>query len=116
MSRIRLILEGEFADTEGLCEQVAMHLEPLGDVRVVKMVDVLAGCGVCRHGVPVEGSFYTKVRCGSKGAECVREATDHCMRFVRLDVMDKRVLADPVLALEYERRIDKFNRLVKQER
>ena len=49
MSRIRLILEGEFAVTEGLCEQVAMHLEPLGDVRVVKMVDVLAGCGVCRY-------------------------------------------------------------------
>ena len=119
MSRIRLILEGEFPDRlglEGLSEQVAMYLEPLGDVRVLKAVDVLAGCGVCRNGVPVEGSFYTQVKCTSRGAECVRDAVDHCMRFARLDIMDKRVRDDPVLALEYERRIEKFNRMVQQER
>jgi hypothetical protein len=116
MSRYRLILEGEFPDTEGLCERVAMCLEPLGDVRVVKVLDLLAGCGVCQHGIPVEGSFYTKVKCNSRGAECVRDATDHCMRFVRLNIMDRSVLSDAKIAKEYERRIEKFNRLVAQDR
>ena len=117
MSRYRLIFDGEFPSelgARGVGEAVAMRLEDMGDVRLVKVYNCLAGCLVCQHGEPVEGSFYGRVRCLSCGG--MREPTDHCMRFVQLDVMDKRLLRDPQLAAEVERRIDKFNRLVQQDR
>ena len=119
MSRYRLIFEGEFREelgAEGIGEAVAMRLEDVGDVRLVKVYNCLAGCGICQHGEPVAGSFYTRILCRSRGMEGERDATDHCMRFVQIDVMDKRVVRDPALSAEVARRIDKFNRLVQQDR
>lgn len=112
MSRYRLILEGEFDERLGVVgvgEQVAMRLEDLGDLRVVGVYNILAGCLICQHGEPVEGSGYGKVMCRSRGMEHLRFPTDHCMRFVQIRLWDCR---DSAQREEYERRLKKFNRLV----
>ena len=119
MSRYRLIFEGEFDErfgVIGVAERVAMRLEDMGDVRLVKVYNCMAGCLICQHGEPVEGSFYGRVMCRVRGQEHERGPTDHCMRFVRLNILDSQVLHDSVLAAEYERRITKFNKLVRQDR
>ena len=119
MSRYRLIFEGEFDEglgVIGVAERVAMRLEDMGDVRLVKVYNCMAGCLICQHGEPVEGSFYGRVMCRVRGQEHERQPTDHCMRFVRLNILDPQVFHDSVLAAEYERRITKFNKLVGQDR
>ena len=113
--RYRLIFDGEFdidGGAEGLSELIASRVEDLGDLRLVKVYACTAGCLICRHGKPVEGSFYGRVLCTSKGQE--REATDHCMRFCLLNTKDISVLRNKELSAEYDRRIDKFNKLVSQ--
>ena len=117
MSRYRLILEGEFDERLGVAgvgEQVAMRLEDLGDLRVVGVYNCLAGCLVCQHGEPVEGSQYRKVMCRSRGMEHERVPTDHCMRFDLIKLWCGPAVHNSALREEYERRLRKFSRLVER--
>lgn len=117
MSRYRLILEGEFDERLGVAgvgEQVAMRLEDLGDLRVVGVYNILAGCLICQHGEPVEGSQYRQVMCRSRGMEHEREPTDHCMRFALIKLWCEPAIHNSALREEYERRLRKFSRLVER--
>lgn len=112
MSRFRLIFEGEFKDPGGVIgvsEQVAARVEDIGDVRLVEVRDCLAGCLICRHGEPVEGTWYRRVRCSVHRSE--RMALDHCMRFEPISICDSEAREDASVGEEIARRCEAFNKL-----
>lgn len=103
-----MVFEGELRDGEdvkGVSEQVAVRLEDLADVRLVSVRQELCGCLICRHGAPIDESWWRKVHCVKK--KCVCGALDCCDAFEPIPMQER--LGNP----DVDRRIEKFNKLFK---